>query len=178
MRCPLTPREFEVLKLGMNGLTYVQTAQELFLSLSTVRTYWHRIRGKLEARSRGDAIVIAVRHGWLGQHPAGSGLPIVIFTERPQSLKMTDGQRLLTRAFDEMLAERTEESIRAYAAVSATARWEVAADGFTVAPSRPYAPLDAMFLRVARAIGGWKPVHNRSAPFGDRSLVTDVPEAA
>ncbi len=164
-----------MLEHGYEGLTHKQTARALGLSASTIHTHWYNIRGKLGVNDRGQALAAAVRHGWIGKHPEGSGLPIVIFTERPRALGLTDGQRLYLRAFDEMCQDRTEESVWAVEVVKDALFWEVEADGLIAPSPRPCAPLDAMFLRIARAIGGWRPVRNRSALFGDRSLVTDAP---
>lgn len=62
---PLTPRELSVLDLAASGASPSEIAQQLFLTDGTVRNYLSRIIGKLEARSRVDAIRIAREAGWI-----------------------------------------------------------------------------------------------------------------
>ena len=57
----LTPREREVLRLVADGLTNERVAQRLFLSPQTVRGYVANAMGKLEARSRTQAVATALR---------------------------------------------------------------------------------------------------------------------
>ena len=57
----LTDRELEILDLISNGMSNQQIAQELFLSLSTVKTYVHRIISKLEVSDRTQAAVRAIK---------------------------------------------------------------------------------------------------------------------
>ena len=52
----LTPREQDVLRLIGDGLTNRQIAQELYIEHSTVRWYIRQIYGKLDVRSRKQAI--------------------------------------------------------------------------------------------------------------------------
>jgi DNA-binding CsgD family transcriptional regulator len=70
--CPLSTREFEVLRglaRGL-GLAYEQIAAELDLSTSTVRTHLHNVYVKLGARDRAQAVLIAVKCRWWGWRPA------------------------------------------------------------------------------------------------------------
>ncbi len=60
---PLSPREAEVLRLAAEGDGEEQIAQSLCLSKNTVKTYLRRIREKLQATSRGDAVRIGYEHG-------------------------------------------------------------------------------------------------------------------
>ena len=53
---PLSPRQHQILMLAGEGLTDRQIALHIGLSEGTVRTYWERIRGRLEARSRSEAL--------------------------------------------------------------------------------------------------------------------------
>lgn len=53
---PLTEREMEVLQLIAEGLSNREIAQQLFLSLSTVKVHTHNIYGKLGINSRTQAI--------------------------------------------------------------------------------------------------------------------------
>jgi LuxR family maltose regulon positive regulatory protein len=55
----LTDRELEVLRLMAEGLKYDEIAQELFISLNTVRSHVKAIYGKLNANNRTKAIEAA-----------------------------------------------------------------------------------------------------------------------
>jgi DNA-binding NarL/FixJ family response regulator len=59
----LTPREREVLALIGAGLTNAEIAKRLFLADTTAKTHVHRIMGKLGARDRVQAALIAHRAG-------------------------------------------------------------------------------------------------------------------
>jgi DNA-binding NarL/FixJ family response regulator len=59
----LTPRESEILSLVASGLESKEIARELFLSHDTVRTHAAHALAKLGARSRAQAVAIAVRRG-------------------------------------------------------------------------------------------------------------------
>ncbi len=56
---PLTLRESEVLQLIADGLTNQQIAQELILSVGTVKFYTGQIYGKLSVHSRTQAVARA-----------------------------------------------------------------------------------------------------------------------
>jgi DNA-binding NarL/FixJ family response regulator len=57
----LTPREREVLDLLANGERQEEIATHLVISPKTVATHIQRILGKLEVRSRAEAVAIALR---------------------------------------------------------------------------------------------------------------------
>ncbi|MEA3377732.1 MAG: LuxR C-terminal-related transcriptional regulator [Chloroflexota bacterium] len=62
---PLTDREREVLELVATGITNREVAQQLFISVNTVKVHLRNIYTKLEADSRTEATMIAVREGWV-----------------------------------------------------------------------------------------------------------------
>lgn len=64
-RDPLTERELEVLKLATTGLSNQEIADKLFLSLRTVQAHLGHIFNKLEVGSRTEAIVRALKQGWI-----------------------------------------------------------------------------------------------------------------
>jgi response regulator RpfG family c-di-GMP phosphodiesterase/DNA-binding CsgD family transcriptional regulator len=62
----LTPRELEVLGLITAGLVNKEIAQQLGLSLNTVRNHAQNILYKLQAHSKLEAVATAVREGIIG----------------------------------------------------------------------------------------------------------------
>jgi LuxR family maltose regulon positive regulatory protein len=56
---PLTPREMEVLQLLVAGASNAQIAQELFITVNTVKRHITHILGKLEAENRTQAAMRA-----------------------------------------------------------------------------------------------------------------------
>lgn len=58
----LSDRESEVLALIARGLTNAQIADELYLSIETVKTYVKRVYAKLEVHNRAQAAVAAADH--------------------------------------------------------------------------------------------------------------------
>jgi DNA-binding NarL/FixJ family response regulator len=66
----LTEREREVLVLIAGGLSNEDIAEKLFVSVSTVKTHVNRILGKLDLRSRAQAVVTAYETGLVrpGRH--------------------------------------------------------------------------------------------------------------
>jgi NarL family two-component system response regulator LiaR len=61
----LTDRELEVLKLAARGLSNQEIADELFLSLRTVQAHISHIFNKLQVSSRTEAVVRALKEGWV-----------------------------------------------------------------------------------------------------------------
>ncbi len=59
----LTQREIEVLTLVANGYTNADIARQIHLTEGTVGNYMSNIMGKLQARDRTQAVVMAIRHG-------------------------------------------------------------------------------------------------------------------
>jgi putative nucleotidyltransferase with HDIG domain len=63
--CPLSTREIDALRGLAEGKVYKQIAQELTLSVSTVRTHLHNVYRKIGAVDRAQAVLIARDRGWL-----------------------------------------------------------------------------------------------------------------
>jgi len=61
----LTEREIEVLKLAAKGLKNQDIARELFLSIRTVQTHLSNIFSKMGVGSRTEAVLEALKRGWL-----------------------------------------------------------------------------------------------------------------
>lgn len=61
----LTPRELEVLKLTMEGLTAVQISDRLLISVPTVNFHTRNLRDKLGAHNKHQAVLVALRRGLL-----------------------------------------------------------------------------------------------------------------
>ncbi len=61
----LSEREQQILQHLAGGYTCKEIAKELYLSESSVRTYWYRIMNKLNAVNKAEAIMIASREGLL-----------------------------------------------------------------------------------------------------------------
>jgi two-component system, NarL family, response regulator DesR len=62
---PLTPREREVLRAGLNGASIADIAAQLFLSEGTVRNHLSIAIQKMGARNRIEAARLAEEKGWL-----------------------------------------------------------------------------------------------------------------
>jgi DNA-binding CsgD family transcriptional regulator len=61
LREPLSERERQIVRLGARGLTDKEIADRLAVSITTVRTYWIRLRRKLNATNRAQAIAHALQ---------------------------------------------------------------------------------------------------------------------
>lgn len=66
----LTGRELEVLRLAAQGLTNYDIAQRLYISVRTVEAHLTHAYNKLGVGSRTEAVVYAMRQGWI---PAEEG---------------------------------------------------------------------------------------------------------
>ncbi len=62
---PLSDREMEVLKMATRGLSNQDIANELCLSLRTVQAHLGHIFNKLQVGSRTEAVVRALKEGWI-----------------------------------------------------------------------------------------------------------------
>ena len=67
-RMALSPREHQILLLLHDGLSVPEIAAQLFVSLSTAKTYVARLYEKLGARNRAQALMTAVRLGMFEDH--------------------------------------------------------------------------------------------------------------
>ena len=65
-RCPLTPREVEVLRLIVAGRSNREIAQALVISVATVERHVSNIYAKIGARNRADATAYAFHNRLLG----------------------------------------------------------------------------------------------------------------
>ncbi|HTJ42877.1 MAG TPA: response regulator transcription factor [Kofleriaceae bacterium] len=63
---PLSDRERDILLRFADGKSYGETADELAISIDTVRTHVRRMYGKLQVKSRPQAVLAALRRGLLG----------------------------------------------------------------------------------------------------------------
>ena len=63
--CPLSQREIDALRGLAEGKVYKQIAQELSLSVSTIRTHLHNVYRKIGAVDRAQAVLIARDRGWI-----------------------------------------------------------------------------------------------------------------
>ena len=61
----LTERELEVLKLAAKGMTNMDIARELSLSVRTVQNHLSNVFSKMGVGSRTEAVLHALRKGWL-----------------------------------------------------------------------------------------------------------------
>jgi DNA-binding NarL/FixJ family response regulator len=61
----LTERELEILKLVGTGLTNKEIGQQLYISDRTVQAHLSNIFSKLDVGSRTEAVMYAVRLGWI-----------------------------------------------------------------------------------------------------------------
>lgn len=61
----LTPREFEVLELLARGASNREIAKQLYISASTVKNHITSIFRKLGVSDRTQAVLYAVRRGWI-----------------------------------------------------------------------------------------------------------------
>ncbi len=63
--CPLSERECEVLRLAAGGASNKVMARDLGVSVRTVHAHMRNIFVKLGVASRTEAVMLAVRRGWL-----------------------------------------------------------------------------------------------------------------
>lgn len=73
--CPLTKRERAILAELARGRSLQQAARHLHLAHGTVKTYLSRAYQKLGVGDRAQALVVALREGWLEEVSAPRGDP-------------------------------------------------------------------------------------------------------
>lgn len=61
----LTPRENQILQLLATGLSREQVAEKIFISPTTVKVHIRHILAKTRMKTHGDAVVMAIRCGWI-----------------------------------------------------------------------------------------------------------------
>ncbi len=61
----LSDREFEVLKLAATGMSNKEIAERLSVTVRTVKAHLSNVFAKMSVASRTEAILAAVREGWL-----------------------------------------------------------------------------------------------------------------
>jgi DNA-binding NarL/FixJ family response regulator len=71
-RFTLSPRETQVLQLLHDGLSTPAIASQMFISVSTAKTYVQRLYEKLGATNRAQALMCAMHHGLIQYHANGS----------------------------------------------------------------------------------------------------------
>jgi DNA-binding CsgD family transcriptional regulator len=80
----LSQREEEILRLASQGLTDKEIASNLGVQISTVRTYWDRLKTKLSAANRTEAVARSLRHSQDGR------ISWDLLAAMPHSLVVTD----------------------------------------------------------------------------------------
>jgi DNA-binding NarL/FixJ family response regulator len=84
-RLALSPRETEVLRLLHDGLSVPAIAQEMYISVSTAKTYVARLYEKMGAANRAQALMAAMHHGLIQyQRDASSDVP-ALWSARPRA---------------------------------------------------------------------------------------------
>lgn len=63
--CPLTPRELQCIEALASGLSNGDIAKELQISLATVALHLGNARRKLGAKTREQAVALAVKRGFV-----------------------------------------------------------------------------------------------------------------
>jgi DNA-binding NarL/FixJ family response regulator len=69
----LTPQQERVLELTVQGFTYAQIGERLFISESTVRFHIQRLKERLGASNKAELIAVAIRSALIA--PGGDGVP-------------------------------------------------------------------------------------------------------
>ncbi|WND34020.1 LuxR C-terminal-related transcriptional regulator [Streptomyces sp. BB1-1-1] len=75
-RCPLTPRQIDVLTELASGETCASAGENLGVSVHTIKTITADVVARLHARSTTHACTIAVHYGWLTGHRVPPPAPL------------------------------------------------------------------------------------------------------
>ncbi len=65
----LTRREMDVMQALLRGYSNKEIARELVISERTVQTHLSNIFSKMDVNSRTEAVLVAMRDGWIAQQP-------------------------------------------------------------------------------------------------------------
>jgi DNA-binding NarL/FixJ family response regulator len=65
-RCPLTPRQLELIRSLAEGKHYKEIAAALGLAPSTIRSHLHEAYRRLGVADRAQAVLLAAERGWIG----------------------------------------------------------------------------------------------------------------
>jgi DNA-binding CsgD family transcriptional regulator/N-acetylneuraminic acid mutarotase len=143
---PLTERELEIVRLAGTGLGNKEIAAQLSLSPNTVKVHLRNIFTKLEARSRTEMTMIAMRNGWIVVEPASpvNGLPVAP-SESHTAVPTTPAEGSQQASFDNNTPQPPAKSSSADIAVTSPPVPPVA----LVAPNPQPLPRLALWQRVS-----------------------------
>jgi DNA-binding NarL/FixJ family response regulator len=65
----LTRREMDVMQALLRGYSNKEIARELVISERTVQTHLSNIFSKMDVNSRTEAVLVAMRDGWIAAQP-------------------------------------------------------------------------------------------------------------
>ena len=91
----LSQRELQILQRIAKGETNRTIAEGLYLSESSVRTYWHRVLTKLNAFSKVEAVTRAMKLGLLASEPDPDEDILSIISPRLRSSLLASQQKAL-----------------------------------------------------------------------------------
>jgi DNA-binding CsgD family transcriptional regulator/N-acetylneuraminic acid mutarotase len=144
---PLTERELEIVRLAGTGLGNKEIAARLSLSPNTVKVHLRNIFTKLEARSRTEMTMIAMRNGWivLEQVTHGNGVQPAAQEQNPVSESAAPEAASATSPINDTLPHAQPDSI----SLNIVGSQPVAAVAIPVAPNPQPLPRLAAWQRVA-----------------------------
>ena len=59
----LSPRQCAILFLASEGVSDTEIAEDLQITINTIKYHWNIIRGKMSAKNKTHAVAIAIRSG-------------------------------------------------------------------------------------------------------------------
>ncbi|MDM8528664.1 kelch repeat-containing protein [Anaerolineales bacterium HSG24] len=157
----LSARELEVLTIVATGASNQQVANELFLSVYTVKKHMSRIHSKLGVQSRVEAVMLALKEGWIT-------LP---GHEKPGHEKQAEAESSFTEPPDPIQLPPEPKLYLVASSLHYMARWQQVYLFFAILltlalmliPIRPQSEIEAVYI----------PLHLKS-----ESLPTPVPTVA